>query len=563
MRAETVIRRDYGIPGGKRQAEILLNQLVNRINRKIGNEQFFMLDVDGNNIDIRPFLANAVSLFGGLDYDKILWFVLKNMSDTDVAGMRLQEIITREEVRLLSLGLAWPMDLHRRLLLLFALKKCKKAAAHITAYALGYLGFNEADIIGNTSQTGAKEFSTILVTWWLSKKNIKEGKERLLPYVVKLGKTLGETFEFYDKGMADIWMKYLSGGIDTDTFLTELDNLHRSRKGLSKDRDDRFIKSFVAGEMWTTYVDNREILAKANKIQCDSSKEPDVVYDYLLDILESLVVLEISRMKGIFSECCFNEEKVKDAAEEYQKVKQRACELEEELRKVRKELSKAKKEAEQSNSQANKLQYENNRLRAENNELKSKINSMVEPIKEQYEAQVQGLRAEVNKLTSELAVVSRKNGEYINKINELKDELSLCRLEYDELKDSYEDLKEMKLSMDAHINCSIPIEVVLNSVKDLRVAVIGGSQTLASNLRAMGLNRWKFYVADEVPSTSEIGVCDCIVIIVSYVPHSGIKSIRKYGKRVGIPIINFNGRNIEEICRAVYGEVVFDAQQGA
>jgi archaellum component FlaC len=559
MRAENVIRRGYGIPGGKRQAEILLNQLVNRLTKKIGNEQFFMLDVDENNIDIRPFLANAVSLLGGLDYDKILWFVLKNMSYTDVAGMRLQEIINREDARLLSLGLTWPMDLHRRLLLLIALKKCKKAAAHITAYALGYLGFNGASVIDKTSKIGAKEFNLVLVTWWLSRKNLKKSNERLLPYVIKLGKTLEETFEFYDKDMADIWMKYLSGGIDADTFLTELDNLHRSRNGLSKDRNDRFIKSFVAGEMWTTYVDNREKLAKANKIQYDSSKEPDVVYDYLLDLLETLVILEISRMKGIFTECYFDEKRVKDIFDEYQRAKQRASELEVELRKVRKELRKAKKEAGQLNSQVNELQYENNRLKTENGELKSKMNSMVEPIKEQYEAQVHELRAEVNKLTRELEVISRKNDEYINKINELKDELDLCRLEYDELKDSYEDLKEMKLSMDAHIDCSIPIEVVLNSIKDLRVTVIGGSQTLASNLRAMGLNRWKFYVADEVPSTSEIGVCDCIIIIVSYVPHSGIKSIRKYGKRVGVPIINFNGRNIEEICRAVYGEVVLNA----
>lgn len=548
MGLEAVIKKAYGVLDEKRQREILLKAFMGRVEKKLNDADFFNLEVDGNIVDIRPFIANVVSMMMNFNFGEIVYRLLSEMEPEEIAGLRMNMYFSEDEMKILAIGVTWPVEIYKRYLTLLAMKKSKKAVLYVVANLIEYLGCNAIALRPKDGRTITnKDFNVIVVTWWLSKHNFKVGKEKLIPYVVTLKDTLKETMEYYDKDKAHVWYNFLAGKYTFDEFVDKMNILNGlPGEGIKRDSEaERFVDFLLADIMvkYRKYIGDNEI---------DDKK---ALERYVRDLIEYAFDAEKARVKPLLIECYFTEKKVAFDRQKMEQLKRDVQKLEDYKSRAKKEIQSMRKTIEELNKQLENLSAENDKIKAENAKLSELVKKGIEPIKGKYEDIVRSLQNTINDLTNELEVLKKRYENTLEEMDILARKFNCLSNEYNNLKEDYNELVNMKLSSNLVMDFSLPIEIVIERIRDLRIAVIGGAPNMEANLRAMGLDKVKFFAADNMPSINELGICDCIVIVVTYVPHSGLKAIRRYAKRNNIKLVNFNGRNLEEMCRAIHDTV--------
>ena len=218
----------------------------------------------------------------------------------------------------------------------------------------------------------------------------------------------------------------------------------------------------------------------------------------------------------------------------------------------------SKRESRQTAKKVNKLASENARLHKEVERLKElnsrlpydtkknidDLNSNIASKNEEIVAlqkQVMDLKNGLSNKGKEISHLRTDNKKLKNEIaramediDGLQEELS-CDLEYDE----------------PEIDCSIPFDAVLNVIKNKKLLIIGGATGLEQSLDDLGLDA-KQYDGKMNVSLRNFGNYDCMVFMTKMLGHSMMYKAKREAKSLGKPIVNFNGSNVEMLCRQIY-----------
>ena len=537
--------------------------LTTRFKKLDLSEEFFLLEIGDNKIDVRPYLAMAFSCFKDIKQTKVLEYYLDTLNFEDMSTLNIDKKILLIEAKKLNIGLAWFAEIKNRIMTLLALKESKKAARIILAELLLNLGFNVSLKIPKTPDITNREMILIIACYWIRNKNLKIGKENLMPYIAELKSSLEETLVNYDKKRGKIWYDFLIGKLEFEEFLEELKNVDVKRVQLLCTEEElntqltnlpehlnvQFINKFIFEEFLSKFF---KLLDKNIKDKtCITKKLEICVYQ----TFEQAVVGNMLDINAFIKNEYFNNKRITTKVRDYRNLKNKFQKLENENEKKTTRLKELEKENKALKTKLQHLENENQKLCKENEELTETLNNKLTPLKEKYNKEIDVLKNKNIEIQKELEILKRKYKKSLNKKETLQKENEELKNEYEKLKELYQELEKLKLSSSNIMDDNIPIDFIIKEIKNRNIVIIGGAPNLEKNLKLMGFEKIKFFTASNIPSVDKIENCECIVFITSYVPHSGTDLIRKSAKKLGIKIINFNERNIESMCRRIFEEI--------
>lgn len=527
------------------------------------SEEFFLLEIGDNKIDVRPYLAMAFSCFKDIKQTKALEYYLDTLNFEDMSTLNIDKKILLIEAKKLNIGLAWFAEIKNRIMTLLALKESKKAARIILAELLLNLGFNVSLKIPKTPDITNREMILIIACYWIRNKNLKIGKENLMPYIAELKSSLEETLVNYDKKRGKIWYDFLIGKLEFEEFLEELKNVDVKRVQLLCTEEElntqltnlpehlniQFINKFIFEEFLSKFF---KLLDKNIKDKTCITKKLEIC---LYQTFEQAVVGNMLDINAFIKNEYFNNKRITTKVRDYRNLKNKFQKLENENEKKTTRLKELEKENKALKTKLQHLENENQKLCKENEELTETLNNKLTPLKEKYNKEIDVLKNKNIEIQKELEILKRKYKKSLNKKETLQKENEELKNEYEKLKELYQELEKLKLSSSNIMDDNIPIDFIIKEIKNRNIVIIGGAPNLEKNLKLMGFEKIKFFTASNIPSVDKIENCECIVFITSYVPHSGTDLIRKSAKKLGIKIINFNERNIESMCRRIFEEI--------
>jgi len=537
--------------------------LTTRFKKLDLSEEFFLLEIGDNKIDVRPYLAMAFSCFKDIKQTKALEYYLDTLNFEDMSTLNIDKKILLIEAKKLNIGLAWFAEIKNRIMTLLALKESKKAARIILAELLLNLGFNVSLKIPKTPDITNREMILIIACYWIRNKNLKIGKENLMPYIAELKSSLEETLVNYDKKRGKIWYDFLIGKLEFEEFLEELKNvdvkkvqllcteeeLNTQLTNLPEHLNIQFINKFIFEEFLSKFF---KLLDKNIKDKTCITKKLEIC---LYQTFEQAVVGNMLDINAFIKNEYFNNKRITTKVRDYRNLKNKFQKLENENEKKTTRLKELEKENKALKTKLQHLENENQKLCKENEELTETLNNKLTPLKEKYNKEIDVLKNKNIEIQKELEILKRKYKKSLNKKETLQKENEELKNEYEKLKELYQELEKLKLSSSNIMDDNIPIDFIIKEIKNRNIVIIGGAPNLEKNLKLMGFEKIKFFTASNIPSVDKIENCECIVFITSYVPHSGTDLIRKSAKKLGIKIINFNERNIESMCRRIFEEI--------
>jgi len=101
------------------------------------------------------------------------------------------------------------------------------------------------------------------------------------------------------------------------------------------------------------------------------------------------------------------------------------------------------------------------------------------------------------------------------------------------------------------IDNEVSIEKIVEDLKGKRIILIGGMDYIGNSLQELGLNV-KQYEADVNPGLIDFKNFDCLLFMISYVPHKSVYATKSEAKKYDKPIAYYRGTNIEGMCRLVW-----------
>ena len=207
-------------------------------------------------------------------------------------------------------------------------------------------------------------------------------------------------------------------------------------------------------------------------------------------------------------------------------------------KKLRKELEKISGDLRRSNSKLNVLEKECESLRKSNVTI-DELNCTIE----KYESGIEKL--------DELLVDKNRTISKLNKeIDDIKEYTNQLEIEHEVVVDEFKQFKENNTS----VNLSIPIENIVKSIQDKRIVIIGGDYT-HNKIKELGFSNLRLIETDRrTVSASEISNADVLVFFVSYLSHSFMEFPKQYAIQNDIPIIYFRGKNLELLCNELFME---------
>lgn len=220
-----------------------------------------------------------------------------------------------------------------------------------------------------------------------------------------------------------------------------------------------------------------------------------------------------------------------------------------ELTKIIKEQKEMAKQAERK---ADKLerQLKAEQTKRETLDIEACIAEMEECKKELAQR-----RETEERLTSEISEL-RRNAENHEEelfakdvdIDNLRDQIKERDRLYDDLSAEYERLVGRNSFDD-----SIPLEHIVSRLADKRIVIVGGSDALLDTLKTVGLKNTTQYSVDakQIDKGAIYGAY-MVVIMTSCVKHKTAYVAKETAKSRGINLLNFDGSNVEKLCREIY-----------
>lgn len=175
-----------------------------------------------------------------------------------------------------------------------------------------------------------------------------------------------------------------------------------------------------------------------------------------------------------------------------------------------------------------------NRLKQENEQLKHRVTSANESVLS-LERKVAQKDKEISKINTKLQDESKK---------------------YNELLAKYNRSEEMASQMDvAREFNGIPMECFINTIKDTRIALIGGDM-MHTRIKEYGLDNIRLYKAGHRGICwEELSDIDLIVIATAYIDHATVGGVVKLARAHSVPMLNFNNKNVDILIYSLFKEL--------
>lgn len=238
--------------------------------------------------------------------------------------------------------------------------------------------------------------------------------------------------------------------------------------------------------------------------------------------------------------------------DELRRSKKAEEDLSEKVKLAKKARTEAQKETKSVKKQMAELEKQINKLKIDlaNKDKQFKLNDL-------KDKDIDSLKSQLGLLEIQLRDSTHAEESNRKTISELKSTIEIMSRRLNYTLNLYEDSQRYieELTGKGEINYDIPIDIVISNISDKKIAICGGRDELLGNLEKTGLKHVKQFPVGKIPSTSEFGAFDCLVIITKQVAHKSIAGIKQHAKDTGKPIIYFNGSNIESLCREIYNTI--------
>lgn len=208
-------------------------------------------------------------------------------------------------------------------------------------------------------------------------------------------------------------------------------------------------------------------------------------------------------------------------------------------------VSAEKKLRSEYSDKVNNLKKEISEKETEISTLKHKLSSVVS-----YDE----LTEKVSTLSSELASEVSENKSLFNERLELKRLVSSQSKEIKKLKallDCKENISEGVFEDDCEEH-DITLDLMVEAIKDKRVAIVGGLNIKSFDKKIQGYGLKNVTHFESIARS--IGTYDCVVILTTTVLHSAVYKIEKVVRKDNIPLIYYNGVNVEKLIVEIYNE---------
>lgn len=225
----------------------------------------------------------------------------------------------------------------------------------------------------------------------------------------------------------------------------------------------------------------------------------------------------------------------------YNKLKDGDIELNNKLKQCEKELKFAQDEVARLKDLINKggvSVSDINKLKSEIIEITEERDNAKNKVLEQQESLIERDRM----LKKQSYSLKKLQGELAN-----KDALNI-ELE-EKLKSREETIGNLQVATSFN---NIPIECFVNSIKDKNIAFVGGNMD-HYKLKELGLNNIKFFESgDRGINTKQLGSIELLVVVTSLVGHPASISAISAAKRLGVPIIQGDTKNVTLIVHEIF-----------
>ena len=234
--------------------------------------------------------------------------------------------------------------------------------------------------------------------------------------------------------------------------------------------------------------------------------------------------------------------------------------IREEIKKVRAQYEKERESNKQYRSKTKKYEKEINELRGQLDTQKSKNEKYlkhIDELKKQGIISSQPYKDEIDRLNEVLAVREAENSQLTGQLgrsqrayNEMKTTNSMLVSRVDNLQTKVEELSSK--DNDVNITADIPIDCLVNAIKNKKIAVFGGNM-MHAELAKLGLKNLRLYEAqDRGIQSRDMQSQDVLVVVTTYMSHAQMPIIKDAAKHYDIPIINFNYKNVYLLVRELF-----------
>lgn len=472
----------------------------------------FYVDFKGHRFNCLPFILSGSSYFDGNCYGWILKLIAKELPA--ISDVSIDEIYKSQIVNAKLFDALMPGDIGRREMYALALIKCEQSALKMLVQCatttlnrvLFGEGFHHLRFADKTL-CNTQALCYYMPIYWLC--NITPQMRAQIEPTLRRAKFIEEFEALIPE--ESIHFKYIAGELTTDQLIKAYTD-KTFEDGSSVVMREAY--SLASRGKWPGGTLNEEQLAIAFEDVTDSFHNVEMymnmhlAHAYLFggtykDMSDKLDSLESTI-------------RVKDGVEA----------------KVRQKYSRATDEIKQ--------------LKEANKSLQSRVTQLqVEISRQNTDAD---LRKRIAELEQKLAASNDENDRLFAERLELKQELSVRAKQIKKLNARLDSEVAEEITIGV-VTEEIPIETMVEAIKDKRIILIGGdrSKTLVKTLNDLGLR----YVTNMSGNVRK-AECDFCVVLTILCSHSDVFQAERYVKGTDTEVVYVNGVNAELVLRQVY-----------
>ena len=244
-----------------------------------------------------------------------------------------------------------------------------------------------------------------------------------------------------------------------------------------------------------------------------------------------------------------HKEKIKNSIRQGEEDRNHVGRCETKIRELKSNVKVLKKEVDRQKRESDELKRSNDTTQRKLIKLEGEGLTDIDPYKEK----IRQKEFEIEELRKRLEELERSSAKRDNTIVELEGINKNLKETVEYVEASNGELKERVDNLVANYNDdSIPIECIVNSIKDYRVIIFGGDM-LHSVLKNMGFKNLKLIKANnKAVTTNEVKYADAMVIVTEYLSHATCSVPRNTAESCGTPIMYFNNKSANKLCRDLF-----------
>ena len=252
-------------------------------------------------------------------------------------------------------------------------------------------------------------------------------------------------------------------------------------------------------------------------------------------------------IQGLFYS--LNKTSIKQSFKQLETDKNIIAKYDTKLQDLKSHVKKLKKDVERQKNESTSLRKTGEDAKRKLNKLTVQGLTDIEP----YIGQIKQRDSEIETLKKRIEELERRSSKKDTSIKELEKSNRGLKESVDSTFSLNEELKEKVGGLiNNNSDDSIPIECIVNSIRDHRIVVFGGDKIHAL-LKNMGFKNLKLVKAnDKTISKNEIKYADAMVIATGLLSHATSSTPKNTAESFGTPIMYFNSHSANKLCRELF-----------